>query len=121
MSKCYSARCQQERKLIRREFNKWTKNVLLQIGKISKIEKKIPIFCFYSGLETISKNHFDFEINLFDQNRADEPIDFDPNQVCLFCLNRQECLSNKNHIDPIVNEDENSPLDLSLKSTAHLK
>jgi hypothetical protein len=34
MSECYLARCQQDRRLIRREFNKWTKNILLQIGKI---------------------------------------------------------------------------------------
>ncbi len=49
------------------------------------------------------------------------PIDFDPNQICLFCINRQECLSNTNLTDSFVNEDENSPLDLSLKSTSNLK
>lgn len=107
---------------MRREFNKWTKNVLLQIGKILTIEKINTHFLFHAGLETISKNHFDFEINSFDQNRTDdEPIDFDPDQACLFCVNRRECLGSKNHADPIVNEDENSPLDLSLKSTVNLK
>jgi len=50
MTECYSARCQQDRKLARREFNKWTKNLLFQIG-----------------LETISKNHFEFDINIFNQ------------------------------------------------------
>ncbi len=46
MSECYLARCQQDRKLIRKEFNKWTKNILLQMGKIKsfhfiKTKKKI--------------------------------------------------------------------------------
>jgi hypothetical protein len=61
------------------------------------------------------------------------PIDFNPNQTCLFCINRQEYFSTKNlnqnntnlwfndDADPLINEDENSPLDLSLKSTANLK
>ncbi len=38
MSECYLTRCQQDRKQIRREFNKWTKNILLQIGKINPLE-----------------------------------------------------------------------------------
>ena len=46
MTECYSARCQQDRKFARREFNKWTKNVLFQVG-----------------LETISKNYFQFDAN----------------------------------------------------------
>jgi len=53
------------------------------------------------------------------------PIDFNPNQSCLFCINRQEYLINqdKTHLwlnedtDLYVNNEENSPLDLSLKST----
>jgi hypothetical protein len=106
MTECYSARCQQDRKTARREFNKWTKNLLLQIG-----------------LETIAKNHLDFDANLFNQieNFNDDiPVDFNPNEVCLFCHNRQEYLGNKKSIPHIINnndDDENAPLDLSLKST----
>ncbi|UJR22348.1 hypothetical protein I4U23_025410 [Adineta vaga] len=115
MTECYSARCQQDRRLARREFNKWTKNILLQIG-----------------LETISKNHFEFDVNLF-QEKDDEqiPNDFNPDQECLFCLNRQEYLGNKkltnrnndhqHHFikESIVDDEENAPLDLSLKSTSN--
>jgi hypothetical protein len=60
------------------------------------------------------------------------PIDFNPNEECLFCHNRQEYLENKKTIhrinehhhhhsiiEPILNDDdENAPLDLSLKSTS---
>ena len=46
MTECYSARCQQDRKLARREFNKWNKNLLFQVG-----------------LETIAKNYFEFDAN----------------------------------------------------------
>jgi len=114
MTECYSARCQQDRKLARREFNKWTKNLLFQIG-----------------LETISKNHFEFDVNLFNQTDDEQiPIDFNPNQGCLFCHNRQEYLENKklnNRInehhhsitETILDDDENAPLDLSLKSTTN--
>lgn len=61
------------------------------------------------------------------------PVDFNPNQTCLFCLNRQEYFSikkihhNKTNVcvnedtEPIINDEENSPLDLSLKSTSNLK
>jgi hypothetical protein len=61
------------------------------------------------------------------------PIDFNPNQSCLFCINRHEYLSSKKinqnktnswlneNTDPIINDDENSPLDLSLKSTSNHK
>lgn len=75
MTECYSARCQQDRKLARREFNKWTKNILLQIGRINKSFKKkkaihvIQTFAFV-GLETISKNHFEFDVNLFNQSNG---------------------------------------------------
>lgn len=102
MSKCYSARCQQDRKIIRRELNKWTKNILLQIG-----------------LETISKNHFEFDANSFKQIDGYEeiPSDFNPDENCLFCLTRQE--SSPSIKQPILNDDENSPLDLSLKSTSN--
>ena len=102
MTECYSARCQQDRKLARREFNKWTKNLLLQIG-----------------FETIAKNHCDFDVNPF--NQIDEiseqlPVDFNPNQACLFCQNRQDYSGKKKSI-PAIDDDENAPLDLSLKST----
>ncbi|CAF1549164.1 unnamed protein product, partial [Adineta steineri] len=114
MTECYSARCQQDRKLARREYNKWTKTLLLQIG-----------------LETISKNHFEFDVNLFNQTDDEQiPNDFNPEQGCLFCINRQEYLGSKkinNRInehhhsikEAIVNDDENAPLDLSLKSTTN--
>lgn len=46
MTECYSARCQQDRKFARREFTKWNKNLLFQVG-----------------LETISKNYFQFDAN----------------------------------------------------------
>ncbi len=101
MTECYSARCQQDRKLARREFNKWTKNLLFQIG-----------------LETIAKNHFNFDINLFNQIDEQIPIDFNFNQTCLFCYNRQEYLENKKSISNI-DDDENAPLDLSLKSNSN--
>ncbi|CAF0769007.1 unnamed protein product [Adineta ricciae] len=95
MTECYSARCQQDRKLARREFNKWTKNVLLQI-------------------ETISKNHLEFDVNIFqDKDEEQVPVDFNADQECLFCLNRQEYLGKT-----VIDDEENAPLDLSLKSTA---
>ncbi len=48
MTECYSARCQQDRKSARREFNKWTKNLLLQIGKtMIELTKKR---CFFLNL-----------------------------------------------------------------------
>ncbi|CAF0893609.1 unnamed protein product [Rotaria sordida] len=114
MTECFSARCQQDRKLVRREFNKWTKNLLFQIG-----------------LETITKNHFDFDVNVFNQTDDERiPIDFNPEQECLFCINRQEYLNNKKrnnqineHHHPItetiIDDDENAPLDLSLKSSTN--
>ncbi|CAF3664455.1 unnamed protein product [Rotaria sp. Silwood1] len=114
MTECFSARCQQDRKIVRREFNKWTKNLLFQIG-----------------LETITKNHFDFDVNLFNQTDDEQiPIDFNPEQECLFCINRQEYLGNKkanNQIneyhhsltETIIDDDENAPLDLSLKPTTN--
>ncbi|CAF3448779.1 unnamed protein product, partial [Rotaria sp. Silwood2] len=92
----------------------WTKNVLFQIG-----------------LETITKNHFDFDVNLFNQTDDGRiPIDFNPKQECLFCINRQEYHGNKkanNQInehhhsitETIIDDDENAPLDLSLKSTTN--
>ncbi|CAF1648824.1 unnamed protein product [Adineta ricciae] len=114
MTECYSARCQQDRKLARREFNKWTKNVLLQIG-----------------LETISKNHLEFDVNIFqDKDEEQVPVDFNADQECLFCLNRQEYLGSKKHLsrsnehphhfikETVIDDEENAPLDLSLKSTA---
>jgi hypothetical protein len=48
------------------------------------------------------------------------PIDFNPNQECLFCHNREEYLGNQksNHrTNEHFDDDENAPLDLSLKST----
>ncbi|CAF4733634.1 unnamed protein product, partial [Rotaria sp. Silwood2] len=58
------------------------------------------------------------------------PIDFNPKQECLFCINRQEYHGNKkanNQInehhhsitETIIDDDENAPLDLSLKSTTN--
>ncbi len=80
----------------------------------------------------LSKDFF-FPKFLFLLDEEKIPIDFNPNQTCLFCINRQEYFSPKNlnqnntnlwfndDADPLINEDENSPLDLSLKSTANLK
>lgn len=48
------------------------------------------------------------------------PDDFNPDQACLFCVNREEYLPKK-HPHIIEIEDENSPLDLSLKSTTNSK
>lgn len=103
MTECYSARCQQDRKLARREFQKWTKNVLLQVG-----------------FETLAKNHWDINVNRFSDDSEEEILmDFNPNETCLFCQNRKELFSNKNDQQQIVfHEDENLPLDLSLKSTS---
>ena len=58
------------------------------------------------------------------------PTDFNPYQECLFCVNRQEYLGNKKRINQInehhysitetlIDDDENAPLDLSLKSTSN--
>jgi hypothetical protein len=72
MTECYSARCQQDRKLARREFNKWTKNLLFQIG-----------------LETISKNHFEFDVNLFNQTdglKLDRRKEIKKKPILLFYL-----------------------------------
>lgn len=51
-------------------------------------------------------------------------MDFNPNETCLFCLNRKEYLANQKsthrineYPQSIIDEDENAPLDLSLKST----
>ncbi len=50
------------------------------------------------------------------------PNDFNSNQICLFCINRQEYLDtthswSNEDTDLYINNEENSPLDLSLKST----
>jgi hypothetical protein len=56
------------------------------------------------------------------------PSDFNPDQGCLFCINRQEYSGNKKlnnrineHYHSIneisIDDDENAPLDLSLKTT----
>jgi hypothetical protein len=122
MTECYSARCQQDRKLARREYNKWTKNLLFQIGNLNKYSNQINIFSLFKGLETISKNHFEYDVNLFNQSDEQIPIDFNPHQACLFCLNRQEYLGSKKLDHHLISEtipnddDENAPLDLSLKS-----
>jgi hypothetical protein len=59
------------------------------------------------------------------------PNDFNAEQDCLFCLNRQEYLGSKkvssrnndhqHHLikETIGDDDENAPLDLSLKSTTN--
>jgi hypothetical protein len=83
------------------------------------------------GLETISKNHFNYDANSFEPiTHLKDPIDFNPNQSCLFCINRREYLSNKKiqHVkthlrlnDERVDDNENSPLDLSLKLTPNLQ
>ncbi|UJR26751.1 hypothetical protein I4U23_008066 [Adineta vaga] len=74
MSECYLNQCQQDRKFIRREFGKWTKNILLQIG-----------------LETISKYHCHHDIEIFSQTiEKHVPSDFNPSKICLFCINREE-------------------------------
>ena len=60
------------------------------------------------------------------------PNDFDPNSNCLFCINRQECshghqpptnlsLNNYTHPNEANDDDENYPLDLSLKTTSNSK
>ncbi|CAM4919173.1 unnamed protein product [Rotaria socialis] len=112
MTECFSARCQQDRKIVRREFNKWTKNLLFQI-------------------ETITKNHFGFDVNIFNQATDERiPIDFNPEQECLFCVNRHEYLGKKKSKNQIneyhhslsetaIDDDENAPLDLSLKTTTN--
>lgn len=100
MTECYSARCQQDRKLVRREFNKWTKNLLLQVG-----------------FETITKSQWDFDVNLFpNEFEHEQPMDFNPTETCLFCQNRKELNQNKKEQSINFFEDENLPLDLSLKS-----
>lgn len=48
----------------------------------------------------------------------DAASDFDPNENCQFCLSRQES-SSSSAKQPVSNDDENSPLDLSLKSTSN--
>lgn len=52
------------------------------------------------------------------------PVDFNSNQTCLFCFNRKEYLDNQKSIhrtveypQSMIDDDENAPLDLSLKST----
>lgn len=73
-----------------------------------------------SGLETISKDHFEFDPQLYDDK---SPItDFDPDQSCLFCLNRQELLANRKSTSRttlFIDDDENAPLDLSIKSNSN--
>ncbi|CAF0732667.1 unnamed protein product [Adineta ricciae] len=98
MSECYSSQCQQDRKFLRKEFRKWTRNVLLQVG-----------------LETVSKYHYECDINVFyqlDEKRT--PIDFDPNEICSFCVNRQMCRSDTQlaHIDEF-NKKFNSPAEIN--------
>ncbi|CAF5103515.1 unnamed protein product, partial [Rotaria magnacalcarata] len=89
------------------------------------------VFVLFKGLETITKNHFGFDVNIF--NRADDeriPTDFNPEQECLFCVNRQEYLGKKKSKNQIneyhhslsetaIDDDENAPLDLSLKTTTN--
>lgn len=104
MTECYSARCQQDRKLARREFNKWTKNLLLQVG-----------------FETITKSQWNFDANLFPNEFEQDPIDFNPNETCLFCQSRKELCQNKKEQQINFLEEENLPLDLSLKSTTNIK
>ncbi|CAF1300391.1 unnamed protein product [Adineta steineri] len=107
MSKCCLTRCQQDRKIIRREFSRWSKNILLQIA-----------------LEAISKDYFQYDINTFTPANDEQiPTDFNPNESCLFCVNYQEYSSNNNinqdntHFSFIENT---SPLDLSLTSALNL-
>ncbi len=63
MTECYSARCQQDRKSARREFNKWTKNLLLQIGK-TMIELKKKRFVFESVFSKGWKQYQKIILNL---------------------------------------------------------
>jgi hypothetical protein len=63
MTECYSARCQQDRKSVRREFNKWTKNLLLQIGK-TMIELKKKRFVFKSVFSKGWKQYQKIILNL---------------------------------------------------------
>lgn len=63
-----------------------------------------------------------FFFRLLDEEQV--PNDFSPDQGCLFCINRQEYLGNKrinehHHSiqETIIDDDENAPLDLSLKPT----
>lgn len=53
MSECHSNQCEQDRKFIRREFNKWTTNILLQVG-----------------LETIAKYHYQYDIKTFNESNG---------------------------------------------------
>ena len=87
------------------------------------------LFFFHiEGLETISKHHLDIDVHAAAADDEPMPVDFNPNQGCLFCLNRQEYIGSKKRmhrvnehhhpmVERLLNDDENAPLDLSLKAT----
>lgn len=55
---CAAARCQQHRRVIRKQLNRWSKNVLYLVGKCINSVNRFSIGLFYSTTVLVEKRKF---------------------------------------------------------------